>query len=116
VGRVGCLDPQCVKDGQEANEDEVRRIVTEEEVRRWKWLREKKAAERGEPIACTYLNADSLQTLRLCYVRCFSVKRLSRNRQRQMSKTKLAGKGYGRAIRAIIPSVHFVRGHGKEEQ
>ena len=48
VVRVGCLDPQCVKDEQEATEDEVRRVVTEEEVRRWKWLREKKSAERGE--------------------------------------------------------------------
>jgi E3 ubiquitin-protein ligase RNF14 len=48
VARVGCLDPQCVKDGKEAIEDEVRRIATEGEVRRWKWLREKKAAERGE--------------------------------------------------------------------
>ncbi|KAI0307581.1 RWD-domain-containing protein [Multifurca ochricompacta] len=48
VTRVGCLDPQCVKEGQEADEDEVRRAVTEEETRRWKWLREKKAAE-GDP-------------------------------------------------------------------
>lgn len=52
--RVGCLDPQCVKGGQEATEDEVRRVVTEEEVRRWKWLREKKAAERGESIGRVY--------------------------------------------------------------
>lgn len=48
VVRVGCLDPQCVKDGREATEDEVRRVVAEEEVRRWKWLREKKSAERGK--------------------------------------------------------------------
>jgi hypothetical protein len=52
--RVGCLDPQCVKDGREATEDEVRRVVTEEEVRRWKWLREKKATERGKPIGRIY--------------------------------------------------------------
>lgn len=45
---MGCLDAQCVKDEQEAIEDEVRRVVTEEEVRRWKWLREKRSAERGE--------------------------------------------------------------------
>ena len=63
VARVGCLDPQCVKDGQEAMEDEVRRVVTEEEVRRWKWLREKRAAETGESISCAYQNADRLQTL-----------------------------------------------------
>ncbi|KAI0271530.1 hypothetical protein BC834DRAFT_447423 [Gloeopeniophorella convolvens] len=46
VTRVGCLDPQCVKGGQEASEEEVRRVVTEEEVRRWRWLKEKKAAEK----------------------------------------------------------------------
>jgi E3 ubiquitin-protein ligase RNF14 len=49
-----------VKDGQEASEDEVRRVVTEEEVRRWKWLREKKASERGEFTTCKYLNAVDL--------------------------------------------------------
>jgi len=48
IARVGCLDHECVKDEQEATEDEVRRVVTEEEVRRWKWLREKRSAERGE--------------------------------------------------------------------
>jgi hypothetical protein len=115
VARVGCLDPQCVKDGQEANEDEVRRIVTEEEVRRWKWLKEKKAAERGESITGLYPNTYCLQTLRLCYVLCFSVKHLFRNRRGQMTKTGLAGKGYGRAMHAIILFVHFARGHGKEE-
>lgn len=50
IAHVGCLSPQCVKDGQEANEDEVRRVVTEEEVRRWRWLREKKASERDPSI------------------------------------------------------------------
>lgn len=47
IGRVGCPDPQCVKAGLEANEEDVRRVVTEEEVRRWKWLREKRELERG---------------------------------------------------------------------
>ncbi|KAH9075807.1 RWD-domain-containing protein [Lactarius deliciosus] len=50
VAHVGCLSPQCVKDGREATEDEVRRVVTEEEVRRWKWLREKMASERDPSI------------------------------------------------------------------
>ncbi|KAK7694417.1 hypothetical protein QCA50_001603 [Cerrena zonata] len=50
VGRVGCPDPQCVKDGREANEEEVRRVVTEEEVRRWKWLRQKQAMEKDPSI------------------------------------------------------------------
>ena len=52
VARVGCLSPQCVKDRQEASEDEVRRVVTDEEVRRWKWLREKNISERGEFPTC----------------------------------------------------------------
>ncbi|KZT74831.1 hypothetical protein DAEQUDRAFT_700902 [Daedalea quercina L-15889] len=50
VGHVGCPDPQCVKAGREANEEEVRRVVTEEEVRRWKWLREKRELEKDPSI------------------------------------------------------------------
>ena len=47
ISRVGCPDPKCVKEGREANEEEVRRVVSEEEVRRWKWLRQKQMLERG---------------------------------------------------------------------
>lgn len=47
VGRVGCPDPECVKDGREADEEEVARAVTDEEVARWKWLREKRALDKG---------------------------------------------------------------------
>ncbi|EMD41709.1 hypothetical protein CERSUDRAFT_79348 [Gelatoporia subvermispora B] len=50
VGRVGCPDPQCVKALREANEEEVRRVVTEEEVRRWKWLRQKRMLEKDPTI------------------------------------------------------------------
>ncbi|PFH50738.1 hypothetical protein AMATHDRAFT_144371 [Amanita thiersii Skay4041] len=46
VGKVGCADPECVKAGQEANEDEIARVVSEEEVRRWRWLREKRTFEK----------------------------------------------------------------------
>nr|VWO96629.1 Uncharacterized protein [Ganoderma boninense] len=46
VGRVGCPDPNCVKEHREATEEEVRRVVTEEEVLRWRWLRMKRALER----------------------------------------------------------------------
>lgn len=45
MGKVGCAEPGCVK---EARVDEVARVVTEEEVRRWKWLREKRMNENGE--------------------------------------------------------------------
>ena len=55
VGRVGCPDPQCVKEGKEANEDEVRRVVTEEEVRRWKWLRQKRLIEKGTRLSLSGL-------------------------------------------------------------
>lgn len=47
VERVGCPDPACVKDGREASEEEVRRIVTEDEVIRWRWLRDKRMLEKG---------------------------------------------------------------------
>lgn len=47
VERVGCADPECVRMGREASEDEVRRVVGESAVIRWKWLRTKKAIEKG---------------------------------------------------------------------
>ncbi|EJF66506.1 hypothetical protein BD309DRAFT_909405 [Dichomitus squalens] len=50
VGRVGCPDPGCVKEQREANEEEVRRVVTEEEVLRWKWLRAKRAVEKDPTV------------------------------------------------------------------
>jgi E3 ubiquitin-protein ligase RNF14 len=46
IGRVGCPDPSCVKAGHEAGEDDIVRVVQEEELRRWKWLRTKRALER----------------------------------------------------------------------
>jgi E3 ubiquitin-protein ligase RNF14 len=59
VGRVGCPDPDCVKAGREAVEEEVRRVVTEEEVIRWKWLREKRMLEKGWYHSTTsHLTAD----------------------------------------------------------
>jgi E3 ubiquitin-protein ligase RNF14 len=47
VGRVGCPDPGCVKDRREATEEELRRVVSEEQVTRWKWLVEKRMLEKG---------------------------------------------------------------------
>ncbi|KAF9535579.1 hypothetical protein CPB83DRAFT_865808 [Crepidotus variabilis] len=46
VDRVGCPDPECVKKKTEASEEEVARIVTEAELDRWRWLREKRAYEK----------------------------------------------------------------------
>ena len=48
VGRVGCPDPGCTREQREAEEEEVRRVVTEDELMRWKWLRMKRAVEKGE--------------------------------------------------------------------
>ncbi|TDL28742.1 hypothetical protein BD410DRAFT_781279 [Rickenella mellea] len=50
VSRVRCPDPECVKRGKEADEDDVRRAVTGDEVRRWKWLRVKRDVERDPTI------------------------------------------------------------------
>ena len=47
VSRVGCPDPECVKNGDEASEEDVRRVVSEDEVRRWKWLLVKRVVEKG---------------------------------------------------------------------
>jgi E3 ubiquitin-protein ligase RNF14 len=47
VARVTCPDPECVKAQREATEDEVRRIVNDEELKRWKWLKEKRMLEKG---------------------------------------------------------------------
>jgi len=47
VNRVGCPDPECVKKGSEAGEEEVARVVTEPELKRWRWLKEKRNIERG---------------------------------------------------------------------
>ncbi|KAI0639186.1 RWD-domain-containing protein [Trametes polyzona] len=50
VARVGCPDPACVKEQREATEEEVRRVVTEDEVVRWKWLRMKRALEKDPTL------------------------------------------------------------------
>lgn len=50
VSRVGCPDPACVKEGVEAGEGDVARVVAEAEVTRWKWLRDKRAVERDPRV------------------------------------------------------------------
>lgn len=54
VSRVGCPDPECVKQKREADEEEVARVVSEEEVERWKWLLEKRDLDRGAIAVVTY--------------------------------------------------------------
>ncbi|EFI28584.1 ring finger protein 14 isoform 2 [Coprinopsis cinerea okayama7 len=50
VGRVGCPDPECVKQKREAEEEEVARVLTDAEVARWRWLREKRNLEKDPTI------------------------------------------------------------------
>lgn len=58
VDRVGCPDPGCVKQGSKASEEDIRRVVSTEEVARWKWLKEKKELERGVLLVDAYFGAD----------------------------------------------------------
>ncbi|KAI5992155.1 hypothetical protein EDD15DRAFT_2168501 [Pisolithus albus] len=48
VARVGCPEVGCESNGgfREATEDEVRTVLSEEEVKRWRWLRRKRDLER----------------------------------------------------------------------
>ncbi|KAH7907252.1 hypothetical protein BJ138DRAFT_1160570 [Hygrophoropsis aurantiaca] len=59
VARVGCPDPECVRDREreqaegseglgagEVGEEEVRRVLGEEDIVRWRWLKQKRALER----------------------------------------------------------------------
>ncbi|KAF8895056.1 RWD domain-containing protein [Gymnopilus junonius] len=50
VSRVSCPDPECVKKGNEVGEEEVARVVTEAELQRWRWLREKRNLERDPTV------------------------------------------------------------------
>lgn len=50
--QVSCADPTCVKEKSEITEEDVARVVTEREFLRWKWLKTKRAIERGTLIYC----------------------------------------------------------------
>lgn len=54
MDRVGCPDPECVKKKREADEEEVARVVSDAELRRWKWLREKRNFDRGSFVLTLY--------------------------------------------------------------
>jgi len=58
VDRVGCPDPGCVKQGARALEEDIRRVVSPEEVTRWKWLKEKKELEKGMLLVGVCFGAD----------------------------------------------------------
>ncbi|KJA25944.1 hypothetical protein HYPSUDRAFT_340249 [Hypholoma sublateritium FD-334 SS-4] len=50
VDRVGCPDPECVKEGRKSSEEDVSRVVSEQELERWKWLKTKKQLELDPTI------------------------------------------------------------------
>lgn len=47
---MACPDPVCVKEGSEAGEEDVARVVSEVDVTRWKWLRDKRAVEKDPRV------------------------------------------------------------------
>ncbi|KAJ3718283.1 hypothetical protein C8R42DRAFT_675575 [Lentinula raphanica] len=51
VARVGCPDPECVKEGRAANEEEVARVVSKEALVRWQWLQEKVMMDKDPTIS-----------------------------------------------------------------
>ncbi|KAF8213313.1 hypothetical protein K438DRAFT_1803769 [Mycena galopus ATCC 62051] len=50
VDTLGCPDPACVKLQRASPEDEIARVVSEAEVRRWRWLKEKIMFERDPSL------------------------------------------------------------------
>lgn len=97
VGRVGCPDASCVKASREASEEEVRRVVTDEEVRRWKWLRQKKILDRGKSPHKPCLHQVMLiitQTLQSFTAPCRSARPQCQNLRTQTKV--LAGSDYER--------------------
>jgi len=76
VGRVRCPDPECMKVNEEANAEEVARVVTEAEVQRWRWLREMKNIDKGEfwMTRCDDAPNTACQILRSSTVRWLSAR------------------------------------------
>ena len=117
VTRVGCPDPECVKKGNEAGEEEVARVVTEAELQRWKWLKEKRNLERGVSYyALCFLPASNKvwQTQPLCIAPWRYAKRQSRNLA--TPRGKQAGAGSDSARNADSPSVPSAGEHGEPKQ
>ncbi|KAJ7783527.1 hypothetical protein DFH07DRAFT_788086 [Mycena maculata] len=50
VEHLGCPDPECIKMGRESSEEEIARVVSEQAVQRWRWLREKLMYERDPTL------------------------------------------------------------------
>ncbi|KAJ7492858.1 hypothetical protein FB451DRAFT_1219832 [Mycena latifolia] len=50
VEKLGCPDPDCVKMGRESSEEEIARVVSEQAVQRWRWLKQKIMFERDPSL------------------------------------------------------------------
>ncbi|KAJ7655058.1 hypothetical protein DFH06DRAFT_1201477 [Mycena polygramma] len=50
VEKLGCPDPECVKIGRESGEEELARVVSEQEIQRWRWLKEKIMFEKDPSL------------------------------------------------------------------
>ncbi|KAJ7293342.1 hypothetical protein C8J57DRAFT_1268781 [Mycena rebaudengoi] len=50
VETLGCPDPECVKMGRQSSEEEIARVVPEEAVQRWRWLKEKIMFEKDPSL------------------------------------------------------------------
>ena len=59
VERVGCPDPECVKEGKKSSEEDISRVVSEQELERWKWLKTKKQLELGPLLPMIFFSASN---------------------------------------------------------
>ncbi|KAJ7630703.1 hypothetical protein FB45DRAFT_916314 [Roridomyces roridus] len=50
VEHLGCPDPACIKIGRSSREEEIARVVSEDAVKRWRWLREKLMYEKDPTL------------------------------------------------------------------
>ncbi|KAF9036464.1 hypothetical protein BDZ89DRAFT_1100630 [Hymenopellis radicata] len=70
IVRVVCPDPACVKEARPASEDEVARVLSTEEVDRWRWLKDKYTLEKDPSIMHCPMNPSDAESgwerLRTC--------------------------------------------------
>lgn len=66
ITRVGCPDPQCVKERKEATEDEVKRVLAPEVFQRLKFLRDKRAFEASAHRLGLFTNGINLTRFCSC--------------------------------------------------
>ncbi|KAJ7102167.1 hypothetical protein B0H15DRAFT_315843 [Mycena belliarum] len=50
IEKLGCPDPECIKMGRESSEEEIARVVSEQAVQRWRWLKQKFMFEKDPSL------------------------------------------------------------------